>query len=223
MGLGHQIQKAMKEPTKEIKMDLSTARQLVKQIKQSIGGISDSLWRLKNQEGWKTLGYDSWRECVTKEFNFSQSRAYELLESAEISRQISDASEKSAELTSRQTRALSVVEPEKRKEVWEAAKAKTGTDNPPAAAIEEVINDLPPEPPTEKEPPPKPPAKDTKLAEAAKMVKGNQLLEKTAYNLEELLAHWPEMKPQVAIVLRKYLAMVEKNPSNVLPLERKEA
>lgn len=40
---------------------------------------------MKEREGWKALGYESWRECAVAEFQISQSRIYQLLDAARIS------------------------------------------------------------------------------------------------------------------------------------------
>lgn len=184
--------------------------------------VGTELLKVRNSRLYRE-DYATFQEYCETRWNFSRQRASQIINSTEVRATLSTSGCQTLPETERETRALQHLEPEEQVKVWKKAEEKAGGKPSPAQISETMDAEVKPEPPTEKEPPPKPPVKDAKLAEAEKMVKGNQLLEKTAYNLEELLAHWPEMKPQVAIVLRKYLAMVEKNPSNVLPLERKEA
>lgn len=211
----------MKQP--EIQMDASTARDLVKQIKRGVNATGEMLLRLKDQNGWSALGYKSWRECALSEFDFSQSRLYELLRTAEVTRQISDASETVAPLTEKQTRALSVVEPEKRKEVFDEAKKRTGLDNPPHQAIEEVINELPPKQDAQdQEPPPRKhkPKSDLLLDQAAIDITNRARLEKW-FDEGMKLAAIPALAKQVYLNAKRLAELTAEpsTPSNIHPLK----
>lgn len=207
-------------------MNESEARDCVKAINRAVSVAGESLLKLHSRKGWEALGYKTWEECVDGEFSVSRATVFRHLRIAQVESDIAEKSQVETsgapKLNDRQAKALSVVPPEQRKEVWEKTKAKTGLANPPAPAIEETLNDLPANPPTQPEP--KPTVEpDTKIQDACKYLKGSKLIEKTALNLEELLAHWPEMTPQIVIMLRKYLGLCESNKSNVLTLERKTA
>lgn len=71
-----------------IKMTLDEARQCVNEIKAGINDVGKKLLQLYEGEGWRVLGYATWRECAQVEFGFKQSHAYRLLEFAEVTRNI---------------------------------------------------------------------------------------------------------------------------------------
>lgn len=64
-------------------------------VTDEIRTSGERLWSLllASYEGraWLALGYDSWREYVTAEFNMSRSRAYQLLDAARVQLAISEA------------------------------------------------------------------------------------------------------------------------------------
>jgi len=69
-------------------MTRGEAQQCVERIRAGIDGVRADVLRLHEGEGWKTLGYESWRECVTAEFGQSQAYLYRLLDAARIEREI---------------------------------------------------------------------------------------------------------------------------------------
>jgi hypothetical protein len=71
-----------------IKMTADEARQCANEIKAGINDVGKRLLQLYEGEGWKVLGYDTWRECAQMEFGFKQSHVYQLLEFAEVTRNI---------------------------------------------------------------------------------------------------------------------------------------
>jgi hypothetical protein len=105
------------------------ARDCVLHIKIGLTGlgvlvkeIGKSLLELEEREGWKALGYSSWRECATKEFRKSQSRVYELLEAARVERNISDSRKsESPALPKRAVDELKDLPPEQQREVMKEA------------------------------------------------------------------------------------------------------
>ena len=73
-------------------MGAAEAREVVEDIKRNLADIGDKLLDLNEREGWRSLGYASWRECVMAEFDFGQSRAYQLLGFARVRRAITTGS-----------------------------------------------------------------------------------------------------------------------------------
>ena len=67
-------------------MNKGEARACVDRIKSGVADIAEALLDLKEREGWRALGYDSWRECATAEFQWGERRAYQLADWAEVSR-----------------------------------------------------------------------------------------------------------------------------------------
>jgi len=69
------------------------ARECVERIRAGIDGVRAEVLRLHEGDGWKSLGYESWRECVTVEFEQSQAYLYRLLSAAQIEREIAPISQ----------------------------------------------------------------------------------------------------------------------------------
>jgi len=102
-------------------MTKDEARACVDRIKVNFGQLRALLLDLYEREGWKALGYESWRECVTVEFQQSQSRVYQLLDAAKVSRNISTIVEKSESIPESQLRPLAGLEAQEQREVWQKA------------------------------------------------------------------------------------------------------
>lgn len=66
------------------------ARARVIQINSGINNIRALLLDFHDREGWKALGYASWRECVTAEFGQSKTHLYRQLEAARIEQRINE-------------------------------------------------------------------------------------------------------------------------------------
>src|SRR5712691_4040443 len=70
-------------------MSRDEARQCVARIAHHLEEARALLLELYEREGWRALGYDSWRACVTAEFAESQATLYRQLTAARIERTIS--------------------------------------------------------------------------------------------------------------------------------------
>ena len=67
-------------------MSRDEARQCVVRIAHHLEEARALLLELYEREGWRALGYDSWRACVTAEFAESQATLYRQLTAARIER-----------------------------------------------------------------------------------------------------------------------------------------
>ena len=72
-----------------VAMDAAEARACVTAINARLNGARQLLLELYEREGWRVLGYDSWRECVVAEFQQSKTHLYRQLEAARVEREIS--------------------------------------------------------------------------------------------------------------------------------------
>jgi hypothetical protein len=124
------------------------ARSLVERIRSHINNARALVLELYEKEGWKALGYNSWRECVVAEFDQSQAHLYRLLKAAEVERNISPIGEngkctivQNAEpICEAVLRPLASLEPEQQREVWASA---TAIDpNPTAAQVEKAVESI---------------------------------------------------------------------------------
>lgn len=95
------------------------ARQLINEINSGISTIGRKLLELYEGKGWEILGYNSWRECCIAEFEFSQSRVYQLLNNAQVIKTLSDSTiVEQLPQTERQARPLASLEPEQQIPAW---------------------------------------------------------------------------------------------------------
>jgi hypothetical protein len=69
-------------------MDQAEAREVVEQIKTQLDSARRQLLDLYEREGWKALGYTSWRACAVAEFGQSSAQIYRLLSAAQIEQAI---------------------------------------------------------------------------------------------------------------------------------------
>ncbi|MEP0872454.1 hypothetical protein NDA01_21800 [Trichocoleus desertorum AS-A10] len=120
------------------------ARDCVDSIKGHLENTRKLLLDLHEREGWKALGYNSWRECVMAEFGESKSQLYRELEAAKIERNISPIGEIGS-IKESHLRPLAKLEPEQQREVWEEAVETAPNGKVTAAHVQEVAEKrLPP-------------------------------------------------------------------------------
>src|ERR1051325_7956234 len=100
-----------------IPMSRQEARSHVSKIQNHITDARILIEELYNRQGWKALGYSSWRECVTNEFRQGQAYMYRLLRAAQIERNLSQIGEIGA-IPESQLRPLTQLPPEEQKDAW---------------------------------------------------------------------------------------------------------
>lgn len=114
------------------------ARQAVKDIHAGLSNVRDRLLELYEREGWRVLGYQSWRECAQTEFSFGQSQVYRLLDAAKVERNISPMGEKP--ISERLLRPLVKLELEEQREVWQHVKNDNGKVT--GATVQRMIEEM---------------------------------------------------------------------------------
>jgi len=87
------------------------ARKRVISINSGMNNVRFLLLDFYEREGWRALGYESWRECVTAEFGQSKTHLYRQLEAAQIESRILQ-----AEVTSLHNVAAPISQAEENKE-----------------------------------------------------------------------------------------------------------
>jgi len=130
-------------------MSAEAARECVEAIRQTYAKAGNELITLRQQllslyegEGWRPLGYGSWRECVTSEFEQSQRRVYQLLTAAKIDRQLQLAGfvPGTKPATERQYRALAAAPEDARPGVWDEALQAAAPAKPTARQVQSVAD-----------------------------------------------------------------------------------
>lgn len=120
-------------------MEKDEARRIVVQINSLAGDIRQLLYRLKNEDGWRSLGYKSWRECVTEEFQFGPSYIYRLLKAEEVQRSLPPCAPVVKESVARELCKLP------RSEIASAyaaaEKRESGRDSPRAKTVRAVVSE----------------------------------------------------------------------------------
>jgi hypothetical protein len=112
-------------------MTREEARDCVERIKVGLGQVGALLLALKENQGWKALGYDSWRDCAAAEFGKSQSRIYQLLDAAKVERNFQHA----GKINYRAADRLKDLPAGLQQEVYEMAKLASGNGKPTARNI----------------------------------------------------------------------------------------
>lgn len=119
-------------------MSEARARELVQVVKGGLNQARVALLELEEGRGWVTLGYGSWRECVTTEFGQVERTLYKQLEAAKLEREICPFGQ-IGEIPEGQLRPLQAVrsEPEQVRAAWNRAEeiAEEVNDGKITAAI----------------------------------------------------------------------------------------
>jgi hypothetical protein len=93
---------------------------------------------LYERDGWKALGYDSWQDCVVKEFGKSKSYLYRQLAAAKVELLICPSSQV-GEIREAKLRPLSPLPDEEKLRVWDQATVG-GMISPSTARVTELAN-----------------------------------------------------------------------------------
>ena len=137
----------MNDTIQVVIMQAAEAMILVQRIRDGLNTIADDLWQLKDREGWRSLGYESWRECAMKEFGFSQARVYQLLTYAEVVQNIAaDSTQVEKPTSERQTRPLNQLPATVQPEAWKKAQEESGTSQPTPAQVTQAARQFTPIP-----------------------------------------------------------------------------
>lgn len=116
------------------------ARECVSKINSNLSNIRGLVYDLYYREGWKTLGYKNWRECVATEFGQHQSYLYRQLEAARIEKNISPIGE-NEEIPESQLRPLTKLDPDQQREVWKKAVETAPDGKITARHVQKIVNE----------------------------------------------------------------------------------
>jgi hypothetical protein len=125
-----------------VMMDESEARACVSRIQGHLEGARRELLDLEDREGWRALGYDSWRACVTAEFGQSQAYLYRQLTAAKIEREIDSPI---GEIPESHLRPLSKLDtPDDRRAALDRANELAGDKPRTAAHVQQAVQEIKP-------------------------------------------------------------------------------
>ena len=124
------------------------AQQLVERIRKGVDLLRSLLVELRDREGWKALGYDSWRSCVVGEFGKSEAYLYRQLAAARVENNLKDAASRGEispmgekPLPERVIRPLAKVPPDEQPTIWEIARDEYGPE-PTGKQVKQVVKSL---------------------------------------------------------------------------------
>ncbi|WP_422923096.1 hypothetical protein [Singulisphaera sp. PoT] len=111
-------------------------------IRKGLDDIREMALELRDREGWKALGYPSWAECIAGEFGRSKNYINRQIAAALIEQEVVPMGTAPAQprIPERQLRPLAAIEPGKRAEVWEEAKATAPEGRLTARHVQETVD-----------------------------------------------------------------------------------
>lgn len=115
------------------------ARSCCDRIRNGLDSVRAMVKDLHDREGWKALGYPSWRACVLAEFDQSQSHLYRQLEAARVEAEVSPNGEIGS-IPEAQLRPLAALPEGDRKGAWDEAVATAPGGKVTAAHVESVVS-----------------------------------------------------------------------------------
>lgn len=121
-------------------MTVFEARECVKKINENIQNTRVLLLELYEREGWRALGYTSWRSCVVAEFKDKENYLYKQLAAAKTERNICTAVQKEP-IPERVLRPLTSLPPEEQKELFQQAVETAPEGKVTARHIEKTIQE----------------------------------------------------------------------------------
>ncbi len=129
-----------------VMMSEGEARECVARIKGHLEDTRRALVDLYEREGWKALGYASWRACAAAEFGASAATLYRQLEAGLIERDISQLEKNATPIPTAQLQPLKDLDGDERRAAWEKANELAGGGKRTAAHVQQAVQELKPAP-----------------------------------------------------------------------------
>jgi len=133
-------------------MTAEEARTKTEGVRRSIASARSLLLELYEREGWKALGYSSWRAYGEVEFEYSESRLYQLMDAAKIERTLLSSeslfstsvenNDNHDAIPEGQLRPLAHLEPEQQCAAWRTAVETAPGGKVTAAHVKRVVEQM---------------------------------------------------------------------------------
>jgi hypothetical protein len=126
---------------------LATKAMTYKEAKACVDGINSNMNNIRalvldlyERKGWDALGYESWRECVVKEFKQGENYLYKQLAAAQAEKNICT----TVQIPERQIRPLTRLndDPEKQRVAWQKAVETAPEGKVTAAHVQKVVREM---------------------------------------------------------------------------------
>lgn len=128
-------------------MNKTEAKAAVEQIHAAAVTAGELLLEFREREGWKALGYESFKQCCEKEFAEiygNRSNVYRLITQAEVTENVSHVRDSGLPVPMRQAKALAALSPDKQAEVVKQVASENAGALPEAAVAKAVASAKPP-------------------------------------------------------------------------------
>jgi len=131
-------------------MELTARPMIYQEAKECVGKINANMTNIRGlvlelyeRKGWEALGYASWRECVTAEFQQNERYLYRQLEAAQTAKQICPIGQKDL-IPESQLRPLTKLRdnPEAQKEAWQQAVDTAPDGKVTAAHVYKIVKGM---------------------------------------------------------------------------------
>lgn len=122
-------------------LEKSAARKLTEDIKSTTTALYVLLKRAHDTKAWLSLGYSSWTEYISKEFDFSRARSYQLINQANVIEEINEASGLNLYITEKEARDIKKRLPEITKKLKEDVKNSDLDESEAEDRAKEIIKD----------------------------------------------------------------------------------
>lgn len=141
---------ALQGTVEGLALDLDTARHMVERIQEHLtradyhaNQARKLILDLREQEGWRVLGYPSWRECVMNEFERRSSTVYRQLNAALVELELSPAGGNVGEINERVLRPLTKrgLDEDARHFVWQVCEKIVGPGGKITSGVTEQVVD----------------------------------------------------------------------------------
>jgi len=129
--------------TINIPMSKEEARDKTEQIRTNIASTRYLLLEMHDREGWKVLGYGSWREYGQIEFGYSERRIYQLALAARVEKNLCTIVQKDKPILEGQLRPLTKLgTPELQQEAWQKAVETAPDGKITARHVSKVVGEI---------------------------------------------------------------------------------
>lgn len=125
----------------EVLMSKEEATQLTQDIKSTSTALYVLLKKAHDTKVWIAMGYNSWTEYISREFDFSRTRSYQLINQANVIEEINEASGIPMYISERDARSIKNRLPEITERIEEIAKDRELSENEVESKVKEIIDE----------------------------------------------------------------------------------
>lgn len=125
----------------EVVMSKEEAAQLTQDIKSTSTALYVLLKKAHDTKAWIAMGYNSWSEYISREFDFSRTRSYQLINQANVIEEINEASGVPMYISERDARSIKNRLPEITEKIEVIANDKNLSENEVESKVKEIIDE----------------------------------------------------------------------------------